>query len=549
MKKAELKKRVMSLLLAGCLIPAMGVAPVKADDLPSKTLSLIMSTPPILYDPINVTQGPIGERTVFEAVLEPLIISDGMGNYYPWLAESYEYNEDATEWTFHIREGVTFSNGEEMNADDVVATFERILDYDNNDKDPTIKTRINNVWPDHLLQSVEKVDDYTVKVDLGYTYANSLISFTDVAIIPDEAYAERGDDLWLDQTENGYFGTGPWILTEHINNQSATFKKNPNYWNKNYDSYYDTLQITFVTEQTTAIAACISGSAQGYIPSGGIKPDLLPQFDSVTDTFDVFDTEQKSFFYLQFECGEGSVFADERMREAFWSSINFDDIAQYVLGGGTTMTQFIPDGFEGYDESLPAYEYNPERAAELLQECGYDGSEIDIYSSITTYMSEDQLLAIADYANSVGFNCVVHTLENADLDQYRKSGTYDIFMAPANFADASPILNLMSRIYSDQDCHNLKDDELMEDIRLASVTVDKEEREDYLHKAMARIRELWGPQIGMYYATQHAALNYGITGVEFAVGSQIYLQFVDYNVDDPTSTDHGVDWEKLTQGL
>jgi peptide/nickel transport system substrate-binding protein len=143
----------------------------------------------------------------------------------------------------------------------------------------------------------------------------------------------------------------------------------------------------------------------GYIPSGGIKPDLLPQFDSVTDTFDVIDTEQKSFFYLQFECGEGSVFADERMREAFWSSINFDDIAQYVLGGGTTMTQFIPDGFEGYDESLPAYEYNPERAAELLQECGYDGSEIDIYSSITTYMSEDQLLAIADYANSVGFNC------------------------------------------------------------------------------------------------------------------------------------------------
>ncbi|MFR9001533.1 MAG: hypothetical protein ACLVIY_15275 [Anaerobutyricum soehngenii] len=60
---------------------------------------------------------------------------------------------------------------------------------------------------------------------------------------------------------------------------------------------------------------------------------------------------------------------------------------------------------------------------------------------------------------------------------------------------------------------------------------------------MARMRELWGPQIGMYYATQHAALNYGITGVEFAVGSQIYLQFVDYNVDDPTSTDHGVDWE------
>lgn len=514
--------------------------------LPSKKIKFGFQVAANRFDPVDAMQENLGGRTMGEMVFEPLIMSDGMGEFFPWLAKSYEMNEDATEWTFHIREGVTFSNGEVMNADDVVLSYQRVID---NYENPNLMVRIRNVWPNKLLKSVEKVDDYTVKINLSYSYATSLISFTDVAIIPDEAYAERGEDLFLDQTSTGYFGTGPWILQGHVVGQSASYAKNPNYWNENYDSYYDEVEILFITEQTTAIAACISGDIQGYVPSGGIRKDLLPQFDSVKDRFDVFNTGQKSFYYLQFQTEEGKPFHDPDVRQAFLLSINFEEIVQYVFGGGTVMTQWIPEGFEGYNPDLPPYEYNPDKAKQLLADSNYNGEEIGLYSASSTFLSEDQLLSIADYANSVGFNCVVHILENANLQHQRESGQYEAFVAPANFADASPTLNMMSRIRNDQDLHHFWDDQLMNDLDTGASTFDKEQREVHYRSAMARMRELWGPMVGMYYADQYAALGYGIQGIELDIGSQIYVQFVDFNESDPSSTEHGVDWAKLRQGL
>ena len=524
---------------------AKEAAPAAAN-LPAKKIVFGFQVAASRFDPLEVVQENIGGRCVGEMVFEPLIMSDGMGNFFPWLAESYEVNEDATEWVFKIRQDVTFSNGEVMNADDVVCTYERVIA---NYEVPRFAGVIRNVFPQKLLESVEKIDDYTVKIQLAYSYANSLLSFTDVVIIPNEAFAARGDELFQDHSVNGYYGTGPWIMQGQITGQSANYKKNPNYWNKNFDSYYDEVEFIFISEQSTAIAACISGNIQAYIPGGGIRKDLLPQFDSVKDKFDVFKTGQRSFYYLQFQSSDGKTFQNQELRKAFWMSVDFESILEYVLGGGTTMTQWIPEGFEGYDPSLPPYEYNPEEAKKILEASGYNGEELGLYSATGTFMSEDQMLAIADCANAVGFNCKVYILENASLQGIRESGQYDIFMAPANFADASPTVNIMARIRNDQDKHDFWDDELMGQLDSAAATFDKETREAHYRAAMARIRELWGPMIGMYYADAYAAVGYGIEGIELAIGSQIYATFVDFNEENPSSTVHGVDWETLRQGL
>jgi ABC-type dipeptide/oligopeptide/nickel transport system permease component len=345
---------------------ASGTSPAVTSSvsLPDKKITIGLQVPAARFDPLQFPQEAIGGRSMGEMVYEPLLMSDGFGEVYPWLAESYEVNDDATEWIFHLREGVTFSNGEPMTAADVVCTFDRLLA---NYSGMPASSYIQSIFPDNLFVSAEQVDDYTVKINLAYTFAISLLSFTDVMIIPDEAYAERGDDLFLDQSATGYYGTGPWVLQGHIIGQSANYKKNTNYWNKNYDSYYDEVEFLFITEQSTAIAACISGNIQAYCPSGGIRQDLISQFDSVRDKYDLYVTPQKSFFYVQLCTEAGKAFNDQKVRQAFLMSIDYESIIQYVFGGGTVMSQLIPDGFEGFNSDLPPYEYNPDEAKRLLQ--------------------------------------------------------------------------------------------------------------------------------------------------------------------------------------
>ena len=509
--------------------------------LPSKTINIALQVPAnVGDDPLRFPQSSIGPRSYGEMVYEPLLMSDGFGAIHPWLAESYEYNDAATEWIFKIRKDVTFSNGEVMNADDVVLSYNRLVErYTGRDA-----AYIQSLAPDNLIIGAEKIDDYTVKINMSYTYGGTILAFTDVMIIPDELYAEKGDDLFINQETGSFIGTGPWVIQEHIGNQKATFAKNTNYWNKSYNSYYDEVVFRFITEQTTAIAACTSGDIQAWTPSGGIRNDLLPQLDSVKDKFDVYATPQKSYFYGQFNTAEGKPFNDQKVREAWFMAIDFESIVEYVFGGGTVMTQFVPEGFEGFDPSISPYEFNPEKAKQLLAESSYDGSEVAFYAGHSTLFGEDQLLAIGDYVSAVGFNVKPQVIENSTLNEVRTAGDYDSFVAVGNLNDASPLVYLTLRIRDDAHSHNFYDEQLMTDIDKGAKSVDPVTRADYFSKAYGRMRELSGPLYGLYYATHHAAVGYGIHGVRLDIGGQQYFQFIDFDPDNP-NTDHGVRWDVL----
>lgn len=515
-------------------------------ELPDKKLTIATSIQINRTEPLNGVGEAVGGRSAIQMVYEPLLLSDGVGNVIPWLAESYEVNDALTEWIFHIREGVTFSNGEALTADDVVCTFNRMVEhYDT----PPENSCLHQLWPVGLWGGVEKIDEYTVKVSLNYTFSDVILSFTDTMIIPDEAYAERGEELILDTTSTGYFGTGPWVLQEQTLGQNAVYKKNTNYWNKNYGSYYEEVEVKFITEQTSAAAALANGDIDMYIPSGGISTDLLPQVNQYTDRYNVFQTPAVGFYYLQFNCAEGHPFADEKVREAFLLAIDYQSIVDNVLGGGTVMNQLCPEGFIGYNDSLDAYEYNVEKAKQLLDESSYDGSEIYFMSSNNIHASEDQLLAISDFAKAAGFNIKIEAIENAMFSERRIAGNYDLLLSDGRFFDSYPTNVFVARVKNDEHNHGLYDEKLMSTIGKAAESSDRETYVQCMNEAVARMREISGPLTGLYYADEYAAIGYGITGVELDPAGTYYFQFIDFNVDDPTSTDYAVDWDALTAGL
>ena len=231
-----MKKRALSLLLsAACalslVLSACGGGPAAPEASPSapagteSPAAAVDQTREIVFA-ASRDQCP-GEQDAYYAsmslgVWEPLITKDESNQPAPALATSWEHNEDATVWTFHLREGVSFSNGTPFNADIVLANFDRMK------KGPFESSfyglNIDTIYPG--LLSYEKTDDYTVV--LTFEAGQPLLDYTMVnygsAIFEPACFAEDG-------TFNGFpIGTGPYVVTENVLGQYCVIERNDNYW-------------------------------------------------------------------------------------------------------------------------------------------------------------------------------------------------------------------------------------------------------------------------------------------------------------------------------
>lgn len=281
------------------------------------------------------------------------------------LAESWEIDPDNMFWTFKLREDVYFHNGQHFTADDVVCTFERLIEQ----KD-VLQTAITD-WP--LLAYVEKIDDYKVKVGFSEPFPWASASFRATYIIPHEAYEEMGDDLWNKQIA---CGTGPWILVEWLDGQYIHFKKNPNYWNKeNYDPYFEEVYHRFISEPTTGVSAMLSGDLDVFHSPSGIDRMMLPQFAGTEDRIELIDRKTTYMYYIQFRCNPNNVFSDINVRKAFELAIDRQAIVDGIFSGDgayISTTGFFTQGVDGNNEGM-IHTYDPDEAKRLLQGSAYNG--------------------------------------------------------------------------------------------------------------------------------------------------------------------------------
>ncbi|TMR09613.1 ABC transporter substrate-binding protein [Nonomuraea turkmeniaca] len=271
----------------------------------------------------------------------------------PLLAEKWE-TPTPTEYVFHLRQGVTFSNGRAMTADDVVGSLKRLL-------------ASKSVWRGQLgpVKSVTKDGDSTVKVTLSEPYTPFLAALANVpaAVLP----MKEIDDKSVDPATT-LLGTGPYVVENHRQDVSWTFKKNAEYWAKEKPAA-DTLNITIAPEEAARIAA---------LQNGGAAMATLGNVDSSTMLAGAKDVKvvtqaTTDFYYLMLNTqAPNSKVADPKVRQAINIALDAQQIADVALGGKGKPTAITPAGLPGACDpaALPSAAKSVDEAKKLLAEAG-----------------------------------------------------------------------------------------------------------------------------------------------------------------------------------
>ena len=482
-----------------------------------KVANVALSENLISLDPLD--QSTIPGNLQNNLTYEPLVWYDGKGGYEPLLAESWEYNDDGTVWTFKLQQGVKFHNGEDFNADDVACTFQRVLDN---------KGSLNNplqYWS--ALESYEVVDEYTFAVKLSAPYATLLMSMYFTPILPNEAYEELGEKLWLDQH---MYGTGPWVFDEWLDGQYSHYTKNADYWNKaNYDPYYEELYLRYIMEPATTVASHIAGDIQVNIASGGINPDMLSLYDSAANVIDLLRMESGSHHYIGFSFKEGSPFLDENVRRAFNMAIDRASIIDNILGGGKVPNGIIMSNDLGYNPNVQGYTFDPDGAKALLEASSYTGEPIQLACNVSALKGEAILLAISEMLNDVGFNTSVAVVEVAALSDMRKTGDYDTFLVANMHAANDPGNTLTFRILNDGHHSNYVDEELFSLIRQSNGEVDAEKRVELIKQIAAKMDAENAPHTAICQFLLTYAFDKGVTGLELYDDGWFNIKHIDFD--------------------
>ncbi len=314
-----------------------------------KPLNFALSGNPDTLDP-QATSGTLTfqvDKSIYDTLTEP----NEKGVIVPALAESWKVSKDSLVWTFHLRKGVKFQNGDPLTSADVKATFERIVDK---------KTGSPNKKAFDVIKSIETPDDLTVVFTLGKPYAPFLASISSGwgAILP-KSLIDAGHDFASEPV-----GTGPYKMTEWVRDSKIVLVKNKDYWMKGYPKI-NKIVMNIIPESSVQIQGLLSGQLDiVYMVSKDNVP-LLQKSPDITLTKNLTSL----IMVMAINCSR-PPFNNLKVRQALNYAIDKQKVLDTAYSGGKVIGTFMDYGNAYYKDFTSLYPYNPEKAKQLLKEAG-----------------------------------------------------------------------------------------------------------------------------------------------------------------------------------
>ncbi|MEQ8867196.1 MAG: ABC transporter substrate-binding protein [Roseovarius sp.] len=365
----------------------------------AQTLNFAYDADPVSLDPHEQLSG--GTLQLSHMVFDPLVRWNKDLGFDPRIATEWE-RSDATTMLCHIREGVKFHSGNELTAEDVVYTIERLK------SSPDFKG-IFAGWT-----SATAVDDYTVEVKTDGPSPLILHTATYVFPLDKKFYTEGGDEIAKHGdsfASKNISGTGPFTVAEREQGVKVTFERNPDYWDTESPGNVQTAVLTPIKEAPTRVAALLSGDVDFIAP---VPPTDLERIENDENTNLVSMTGTR-IITLQLNQERHEALADVKVRQAIVHAINNEGIVQKIMKGfGTVAAQQSPEGYVGHNPNLEP-RYDVEKAKALMEEAGYaDGFSATMMCPNNRYVNDYKICeAAAAMLAKIGIEIDLTTMPKA----------------------------------------------------------------------------------------------------------------------------------------
>lgn len=473
-------------LLLSSALAFLPFAPAFAQD--AKGVTIVLGEDVDLMEPCMATRSNIG-RIIMENVSETLTqydVKSGKG-VLPRLAESWEDEGNGT-WRFHLRKGVTFSDGSTFDAADVKYSFERAL----SDK---LTCETPRYFGDTKL-SFNVVDDTTIDVTASPAQPILPLLLSLVTIVPSETPMEFVREP---------VGTGPYKLGSWTPGQSVVLERRDDYWG----AKPAVEKATYVFRSDPAVAAAMVAKGEA---------DLAPSISAVdaTDTKTDVSYLNSETLYLRLDSAVAPI-TDKRVREALNMAIDRDAFVGSLLPAGTVpAVAMVPPTTLGWNPDVKEYPYDPEKAKALIAAAKADGVPVDttlhligrsnLFPGVTEVVE-----ALQQMLQDVGFNVDVQMVEVTQQEElyskpFKEGRPPQLLVVSHDNSKGDPVFSMFFKYDSKGRQSGISDPKVDEMIAAASAATGDERTKDW-SKLFAYLHDEVVPDVLLFHMVSFARVG------------------------------------------
>lgn len=462
-----------------------------------KVLSVQIGPNPETLDP--ALNSAVDGGNMILHTFECLLTVDQEGKLAPGQAESWEISEDGLVWTFHLRDGLKWSDGSDLTANDFVYSWQRVCDPEV--AAPYAETVLSMVegYEDAIAGDITKlnvvaVDDSTLEVYLtsACSYFGSLAAFATLSPVQ-QATIEANGDAWAVDAST-YISNGTFYIDEWVPNSYILCRKNPNYWNADAVKL-DAIKFNLIEDANASYSAFQTGEILF------IKDVPTEEIPSLEGTPEFYVDPIIGTYYLNLNTKK-APFDNADVRKALSLAIDREYVAGTLMQGTySAATNFMGPGWIDMDGSqfidnanggkpyidVTNHEANLEEAKQLLADAGYpDGNGFPTITYSTNDAGYHKVVAeyLQQAWGELGINVNVDIVEWASFTPMRRNGDYEAARNGwvGDYSDPSNMLDLLYSTNGNNDgkFSNADYDAAMD---ISRTTLDDAERSKALHEA------------------------------------------------------------------